>query len=457
MSEIMDSYQTSTYERVVKKFVDLGKLSGPIVFSRVGFLLFSFVDVIMVGSYLTNSLAAISITHAIADTFMLIGVGMIFGVLVKSSMAVGEAKPEDAGDAMKRGVIYSFALGLFASIGCISILPFLSMMGFEPSLAAEITRLMFIISIGLPAILIHINYSFFLEGLSRPTPATLVIIVGNLLNVFLNYALVFGEFGFPEMGAEGSAWSTTVVRVFLAIALIVYVHMLMRDGNAYGVNKKTPWSWKSWQDQRNIGYGSGLSFGLEAGAFMILALIAGLISPVVAAATAILINIRSLLFMIPMGIGFATSVHVGMGKGENDFKDINLSTWTGLTAGVVLTLMLSLFVLIFETEILDLYSNDPELIKLCIPVMLFLAVAMPLDAWQGIMCSALRGREDVVFPTLYHGIAFICVMVPAAWWFGMIEQGGVTGIFIAVIIGNITATLLFTHRHIQLNGSQIKV
>lgn len=443
-----DSFGTT----IRSKVVDLLKLSGPIVLSRVGFLTLSFVDILMVGHYLTTSLAAISITHAIADTFMLIAAGMLYGVLVKTSMTAGEDSPEEAGHAVKRGVVYGFFLSIGAVMASLAIIPLLGVMGFEAGLAQAIQTLLFIVCIGLPAIVIHINYTFFLEGLARPTPATLFIFAGNILNVFLNYSLVFGKFGFPEMGAEGSAWSTTIVRVFLAVGLAFYVHFLMQGRKKYKLNSQFSWSWGSWKDQRQIGYGCGLSFGLESVAFMLLALIAGLISPVVASATAVLVNIRSLLFMLPMGIGFATSIQVSMANGAKDLKDLNFSTWVGTFLGVGLTALVSISFMFWPQELINLYSDDPELITLCLPVIIYLAIAMPLDAWQGVMCNALRGREDAAMPTLYHAIAFVCVMIPAAWWLGLKQNGGVIGIFEAVVVANFIACILFTHRHFQLNA-----
>lgn len=433
------------------KLVQLSKLSGPIVVSRIGFLLLSLVDTLMVGRYATESLAAISITHAIADTYMLIAAGLLFGILVMGSIAMGKQAPREAGLAAQRGVVCALTLGLACALASVASLPLLVLFGVQAPLAAAISELMVVVALGLPAILIYIAYSFFLEGISRPLPATVVILGGNLINAGLCYAMVYGEFGFTEMGALGSAWCTTFVRVLMALAIIVYVHRVMADRADFGINERFKWAWPDWKMQRQIGYGGGLSFGIEAGAFMLIAIMAGAASPVIAAACAVVVNIRSILFMIPMGIGFATSIQVGMAYGNDDARDINLSTWSGLFLGVSLTAACALLLAVVPGPLLAQYSNDDQLLQVAVPALLVLALALPFDAWQGVMSNALRGREDAMAPTVIHAIAYLLVMTPLGWLLTLHWQRGLNGIVEAILIGNLLAAGLMTLRHYRLN------
>lgn len=433
------------------KLLQLSKLSGPIVVSRIGFLLLSLVDTIMVGRYATESLAAISITHAIADTYMLIAAGLLFGILVMGSIAIGQQDPRAAGLAAQRGVVQALGLGLACALASVASLPLLARFGVQAELAAAIAELMVIVALGLPAILIYIAYSFFLEGISRPMPATLVILGGNLVNAVLCYAMVYGEFGLPEMGALGSAWCTTIVRLLMALAIVLYVHRIMADRDDFAINQRFRWAWPQWQMQRRIGYGGGLSFGIEALAFMLIAVMAAVASPLIAAACAVLVNIRSILFMIPMGVGFATSIQVGMAHGNRDLPDIKLSTRAGLLLGVSLSTFCALVLAALPEPLLAQYSHDSQLLAVALPSMLLLALALPFDAWQGIMSNALRGREDAMAPTLIHAIAYLLLMVPLGWLLTLHWQRGLNGLVEAMLIGNLIAAVLMTQRHHQLN------
>ncbi|BAQ75376.1 putative Multidrug-efflux transporter [Pseudomonas sp. Os17] len=433
------------------KLLQLSRLSGPIVVSRIGFLLLSLVDTMMVGRYATESLAAISITHAIADTYMLIAAGLLLGILVMGSIAIGQQDPRAAGLAAQRGVVQALGLGLLCALASVASLPLLSRFGVQADLAAAIAQLMGVVALGLPAILIYIAYSFFLEGISRPMPATLVILGGNLINGVLCYAMVYGAFGLPEMGALGSAWCTTLVRLLMALAIVLYVHRFMADRADFGINRRFAWGWSQWQMQRRIGYGGGLSFGIEAGAFMLIAVMAGVASPLIAAACAVLVNIRSILFMIPMGVGFATSILVGMAHGNRDLPDIQRSTQAGLWLGVSLSTLCALLLGALPGPLLAQYSHDAQLLAAALSSTLLLALALPFDAWQGVMSNALRGREDALAPTLIHGIAYLLLMVPLGWLLTLHWQRGLNGLVEAMLIGNLVAAALMTQRHYQLN------
>ena len=437
---------------LARKFIELGKLSWPIVVSRVGFLLLSVVDTILVGHYATDALAAISITHAVADTYMLIAAGMLMGILVVASISMGKSEPREAGLALRRGVRYSLGLGVGASLLALATLPLLTAFGVQAKLASQVSELMMIVVFGLVPMLIYIAYSFFLEGISKPLPATWVMLAGNLVNAALAYGLIYGKLGLPELGAAGSAWATTIVRVLLGAALCYYVHRLMPERDTYGVNAPFKWSWSGWEMQRQIGYGGGLSFGIEAGAFMLLALMAGAVSPVTAAACAILVNIRSTLFMVPMGVGFATSIQVGMGYGQQDLAEINRSTWAGIVLGVGATAAASVFVGLWPQPLLSLYSDDEALVAIAAGVMGLLAVTLLLDAWQAVMSNALRGREDALAPTLLQGIAYLLVMIPLCWFLMLYQQRGLAGLVESLLVGNLLASVLMTMRHWHLNG-----
>lgn len=445
-------HRADTARGVTARIQSLAELSGPIIISRVGFLFFSVVDLAMVGHYATQSLGALSIAHAIIDTFMLFCAGALYGVIVCCSMSVGDNKPEEAGAHLKRGAIYAAGVGLIASLAAWGFSYSLSWFGFDDAFGAEVRLLMLLLIPGLVPVLVHIAYSFFLEGVSNPVPATIVVLLANVLNLFLNYALVFGQFGAPEMGAEGSAISTTIVRFVLAIGLIAFVHFIYAKRGLYHVNKAFTWAWSSWSMMRQIGISGGVSFGLEAGSYMALALMAGLLSPMAAATMAVLINIRSLLFMVPMGISFATSVQVGMGHGAGDAEEVNQSTWVGMGFSVAATFALCIVIWVAPLQIIGIYTEDDVLIGAASLALPLLALAMVLDAGQATMASALRGREDAIVPMIIHAIAFIVVMQPVAWALGIWNGSGALGLFQAIVLGNLCAAALLTLRHFQLNA-----
>jgi len=428
------------------KLIDIIKLSGPVIVSRVGLLSMSLVDTLMVGNFSTTGLAALSLAHAISTTLMVIGVGMLIGILVIASTSVGEGKPDQAGIAWQRGTCFAGLLGLLFLALSVPIGPTVQSLGVSPDIAAQTGHLAIILGVSLMPILLFVACTFFLEGIGRVKPGMYAMLAANLLNIVLNYGLVYGEIGLPGLGAEGSAWATLIVRVFLAVGVLIYILFIMAERSKYGVSNWAGWKWSEWKVQRHIGYGGGLSFGIEAGAFMALAIVASQLGPEILAGNAILINIRSLIFMLAMGVGFATSVQVGMAHGRGSGDDIRLSTWVGFGLGMAAMAVSGIVIFFVPQELIGAYTNDPNIVAIAAPMIVFLAIALPLDGGQGVMANALRGWHDAWTPTLCHIIAYLVVMVPLGWFLSIKLGHSIGGLMEAIIIGNLVAVTLLAAR-----------
>ncbi len=174
-----------------------------------------------------------------------------------------------------------------------------------------------VIGFGLPAYTLFLTTTFFLEGMRRPLPGMTMMIGGNVVNVGLNWIFVYGHLGLPAMGAVGSAWATTGVRVFLAVGLVAYV-WTMADAERLGVRGGARTPWRAWRHQRRLGYAAAASIGVEGAAFATLNVFAGWLGVLPLAAFAIALNLISIVFMAAVGIGAATAVRVGIAHGRGD-------------------------------------------------------------------------------------------------------------------------------------------
>src|SRR3546814_378896 len=188
--------------------------------------------------------------------------------------AAGRGAPSESGAVWRRGAVYSGLVGLLGFAICLGGEHILLLLGQDPQVAAGAGRSMVILGLGLPAGMIYTATAFFLEGLKRPVPGMIAMVAANLLNAFINWLLVFGTWGFPELGAAGAAWASTLVRVFLAAAMILYVWR-MPGHELYAVRYWPGWRWREWAKQRRIGYGGGASIFIESGAFTALSIFAG--------------------------------------------------------------------------------------------------------------------------------------------------------------------------------------
>lgn len=401
-------------------------------------MVMALVDTLMVGRYGTDDLAFISLASGPVNFLMIIGIGLMTGTAVAVANAVGRADLPAAGAALWRGVPWAAGFGLI----CFLLLwatgrPFLALTGQSADLLDPAGRAVTVMAAGLPFALIFVTGAFFLEGLGRPLAAMVVMIVANLLNVLLNWLLIWGIGPLPEMGGMGSAWTTTLVRAGTAVAVLLAIWWTLRDRASYGLDRWPGWRWHAWRRQRNIGYGSAGSQSSESAAFLAMMIFAGMLGATQIAAYSIVINLVGLVFMIAVGIGTATAVRVGQAHGRGDRADMVLAGWTGLALLWLLVGIVAAGFWLAPATVVGVYTRDATLIAMAAPALTVAALAVVPDTGQMVIASALRGRGDAFWPAVSHAIAYLGVMMPGGYLLAIALDRGVTGLMEAILLASI--------------------
>lgn len=414
------------------------RLAGPIVVSRSGFLVLVMADTIMTGRYDSDQLAYLVIALGLIMPLMITSLGLIMGTLVLSANEYGAGRLKACGVVWRRSLMYAAMLGA----GCVLIGMngeyLLGLTGQTDDLSRGGGEIMQIISLGLPAHLLFLSSAYFLEGIGRPSPAMVVMVAANILNIALNWLLIEGgSFGDP-MGAAGAAWATTASRWFMAGALAVYVWN-MRDHGRFGVRAKMEGGFRAWSELRRIGYAIGVSVGVESLAFATLNIFAGWLGKIPLAAYGLTLNLMALIFMLAIGIGSATAVRVGVAQGRGDSRDAALAGWTGLTINAFAMLSAGICVYIFVEEIAGFYTSDPTLLVEAIVTIAFTVWIFVPDGGQAVMANALRGRKDVWAPSIIQTVSFFVVMVPAGYYSAFVLEHGAVGLFHGILVGCIVS------------------
>lgn len=424
---------------------ELVRLAAPIVASRTGFLLLVMADTVMVGRYSPQELAYQAMGLTPFMPMLITSLGLIMGTLVMTAHAVGRDDPAACGAVWRRGLVYAVVLGALAVIASQFGEPLLLALGQAPDLAGGGGSYLAVIGLGLPGMLIFLATAFFLEGIKRPLPGMFVMIAANVLNVALNWLLIEGRFGLEAMGANGAALATTAARWFMAVSLLLYV-LNMRHRDTYGVRSLAGIGWRAGARQRNVGYASGLSVGIESLAFAILNIFAGWIGAIELAAYHLTFNLLAFFFMIAIGLGAATAVRVGIAHGRGDAPDMTLAGWTGLGAVLMVTLCAGVAMRVLNVELADLYSTNPALLMVAASYITVAALVLVTDGAQAVMANALRGRQDVWIPSALQTFSFFGVMVPAGYVFAFWLDWGGIGLFAAVLLAVSVSTLLLCVR-----------
>ncbi len=429
-------------QRLRRQVGEIMRLAWPTMLSRLGIMVLAMTDTIMVGRFSTDQLAYLSLGSAsIIMLILMIAIGLLIGTLVFTADAYGREDWAECGAVWRRSALFAIALSVLATASAMPAETLLLAAGQTPELAREGGRVMFVLGLGLGGHILFVVCTFFLEGVERPKAGMYAMLVANIANIWLNYLFVYGHGGFPAMGAEGSAWATTSLRVLLAGGMILYI-LFSPSLARYRIRRLHLTPWRDWRAQRHMGYAAGVALGAEVVAFAALSLFAGWLGKLPLAAYGLIFNILTLPFMLALGIGTATGVRVGIANARRDAADATLAGWTGLALSTIGLLVAAVVIYAFGPGILGFYSSDPVLVSLALPLVTLVSWVIILDGNQAVLANALRGLGETWIPTGIQGIAYIGVMLPVSWALAHPLGRGVQGLLEAVIIGSIVSVAL---------------
>jgi len=436
---------------IVSDLIELLRLAGPVVLSRLGIMVMGLTDAIVVGHASAAQLGFHAMAWAPTSIFVTVTVGLLVGTQVMGSRAMGAGRPHEVGAVLRRGVVYAFWLGLAGSVLLVlAAPPLLHHVGIEKALADGATAPLIVFSLSMTPYAISVALSFWLEGLGRPGLVTVNMWVANLVNLAVNLLLVPGTFGLPALGAVGAAWATFVARVVFALMLAVVI-VRLKDARAMGVFDKPARDPVAAKEQRRVGYGAGTSNLFEVSAFAAMSLIAGWLGGLNVAAWAVVLNVAAVIFMVPLGLSTATAVQVGRAHGARDSKGMSRAGW--IAFGVTAVFALAVAVLLYPLRHLvgEAYTSDPAALALIAPALALTGLFLVPDAVQVVCAQALRARGEVWIPAVTHMISYALIMGPLAWWLAIPMKLGVDGIVWSVIVTSFIAAALLLGRYRMLD------
>ncbi len=411
-------------------------LSGPVVISRLGIMAMGLCDALVVGNFSAKQLGYHALAWAPTSVVLTMAVGLMSGIQVMTARRIGEGRRDLTGAVLRRGLVYSFWIGLVSTVVlAIGGPPFMHVLGLPKDLADGASLPLVIFSLSLPGYGLSVAATFWLEGLSKPGPAAWAMWAANVVNLAIDLLLVPGTFGLPAMGAVGGAWATTGARTFLAAATLGYI-ALMPEARALGVFTKPEPDRAAAVEQRRIGYGAGVSNFFEVAAFASLNVIAGWIGALAVAAWTIVLNVIAIVFMVPLGLATGAAVLVGKAYGARDPAGVNRAGAVAFAVTATFGLVVTLVVWPSAGWIAARYTHDPQALTMATPALVLCCLFLVPDALQVVTAQSLRARGDVWAPTITHLASYILVMMPLAWWLAIPMKMGINGIVWAVILAS---------------------
>ncbi len=436
-------------QRLRRHVTEMLRLAPGIVLARSGIVIMILVDTIIVGRHSAVELGYFAIGNSIVQPIIVTSLGLILGTLVLTANHFGAGDWAECGAVWRRSVVYAAGLGAVGLAICLFGGWILIMTGQTEQLATEGGRVIRIIGWGLPAHLVFLASSFFLEGIARVGPGAVCMVIANVVNFVLALMLVDGFGLIAPMGAEGAAWATTAARWVLAIGMLGYV-ILMRDQVAFSVRTAPLGRFTTWRHQRRLGYAMGLSLAVETFAFSIMQQFAGWLGTAELAAFAIAFQLLTISFMVAVGIGSATAVRVGIAYGRGDVRDVVLAAWMGLGLSMTANALIGIGIILFANSITGAFTHDAAVLAMAMPLIFWVAIALVTDGGQAVIANALRGRQDVWAACVIQAVAFLGVMVPLTWFLAFPAGNGAAGLFQGVLIGATVSIIMLGWRLHQL-------
>lgn len=416
-------------------------LAVPVVLSELGWMLQGVVDNIMVGRLGPEAIGAVSLGNAVYYTPSLFGIGLLLGLDTLVSQAYGRRDYDECHRWLAQAVYLACVatLPLMLLVGVASFR--LTHFGVNPEVAAPAASYLRILNWGTLPLLLYGGTRRYLQGVGEVRVITITYVLANLLNWAGNWVLIYGKLGFPALGVRGSAISTCVARVGMAMALMAFAwryerkrgHPLFRHWAAPQLARL--------RELVRLGAPAGGQILLEVGAWNLATFSAGYLDPVALATHAIALNYASLSYMVPLGVSAAAAVSVGHAIGAGDGPRARRAGWLALGLGTGFMLLTALLFLFAPRSLIAVYTRDQQVMAVG-PALLYLAAAFQVfDGIQTVCTGALRGLGETRVPMVANFIGYWILGLPLGLTLCFHFHWGIYGTWIGLTVALIVIAL----------------
>ncbi|MEO0412245.1 MAG: MATE family efflux transporter [Pseudomonadota bacterium] len=423
-------------------------LAWPVMLADLVVISISTIDVIMVGRSSTDELAYLGIGRTLTWMAIVICSGLLAGVTVFAARADGAGTPKEAGVIYRRGVAYTLALGAICSLALLlGAEAVLSALDLPEALVGQGADYVRVTAIGVPFQLFTMCSFLWLEGISRPRPGLIVMIMTLPLNAGMNWLFIDGNMGAPALGASGAALATTLAQMIGAALIYLYLRA-MKDRAYWGLGATWRGSWRGGKGLRRFGYMPGFATGMEFLGFNALNVMTGYLGIAVVGAYQVLFSLHAISFAVAMGFASATSVRVGNAMGRKDpaavVHQVRLSA--GMTAVAMLPFVL---VYLFIPQVpISLFGVDTQVAQLAMVFIAILAPFLIFDGLQYMLVFALRAAGDEVIASVLQVGSFLVMMAGSGAFFTFVLGFGAPGIGWGMVAGIVCAAVLLSGRFV---------
>ena len=427
------------------------KLASPVMLGMVGHMTVAFADNVMVGQLGAAELAAVSLGNSFFFLAMSLAIG--FATAITPIVAEADSSKNIMGvkDALKHGLILCSIMGISLYLLLMLVKPIM----FKMNQPLEVVKLAIpylnFIALSIIPLIIFEALKRFSDGLSNTKYPMYATILANVINITLNYLLIFGHFGFPKLGITGAAIGTLVSRIVMALFLwIIFINKEKFKQYIFNLNFKILDN-SIFKKIINLGFPSALQMLFEVGIFTSAIWISGVLGKNFQAANQIAFNLSAMTFMIGVGLNVAAMIRVGNQKGLADFISLRRIAFSIFLLVILIEIVFAFMFFTLRDWLPTLYLDtgniakiieNQEVIMIASELLIIVALFQIFDGLQVVILGALRGMQDVKIPTLMTFIAYWLIGFPICYYLGLYTPLKSTGIWIGLLSGLASASIM---------------
>lgn len=423
------------------------RLALPIILGELAQISLGITDSAMVGAVSYQQLAAAALVSSVINIPYVFGIGITISVSQMVSMALGRSDKKAVSHYLFNGFWLCTISAIIIAVSLEMGSGILLHLDQDPEVARIAIPYLKIIGWSVIPMLMFLSLKQFTDGLEFTKTAMILSLAAIPLNVFLNWLLIYGHWGFPRMELVGAGWGTLLTRIimFLILAAIVLNHKTFRR---YIAVRSVVWKlkWKTQKELLHIGIPSSLQISMEAGAFALSGILIGTLGAVDQAAHQIALSCASFTFMVSMGFSQAASIRTSNAFGRRDFNLISNIGKSAILIALLYGLLCALAFIIFKNDLPLIFNDNGEVVKMAAFLLLFAALFQISDSTQAVSAGLLRGVKDVKIPTYFIAVAYWVVGLPVGYLLGFYYKMGAAGIWTGFIVGLTLSSIFLSQR-----------
>jgi MATE family multidrug resistance protein len=431
-------------------------LAWPLVMTQLGFMMLGVVDTLLLGHLSVEALGASALANMWGWGSLALGMGAVLGMDPLVSQAHGDRDEGAAALALQRGIVVAVVMAVPVTAFWAFTGPGLLLLGQDPAISAMAQTYNLIRAPSVVFFLVFTAMRSWLSGRGLVAPAMWVSVAVNVVNLVLGWALIFGRLGLPRLELIGAAWVASLVVIAQPLLLWWLIRATRVHEGAWRPWDRRSFEWSGLAQILRLGLPVGVQFSLEGWAWSLSTMMAGWISTAALGGHIIVLNMASLSFQLPLGIGLAAGVRVGNQIGASDLPGARRSAAVSLALGAGVMLGFAVLFALFAAELPLLYTTDAAVIALGALVLPIAGAFQIFDGTQVVAGGILRGAGRTHAAAYVNLIGFWAIALPLAWLWAFRNGGGLEGIWWGLVAGlaAVSAALVFwvhrtTHRPIE--------